>query len=124
MRAFLNPHVRRDDTFRGLFGDAEYRDVHGYFAAHPELRTRLEDEGKRPTLLGIALHFEKQHGSEVMRPVMDWLAANGFDRQLALNVRLCGKHGPGRSQEFPFFRGLIIRCGVPLPFVGHRRKLT
>src|SRR5687767_3280807 len=37
MRALINPHIRRDDTFRGLFSDAEYRDVHAYFAAHPEL---------------------------------------------------------------------------------------
>jgi diaminopropionate ammonia-lyase len=29
--------VRRDDEFRGLFADEEHRDVHGYFAAHPEL---------------------------------------------------------------------------------------
>lgn len=37
MRCFLNPAVRRDDAFRGLFADDEYRDVHAYFAAHPEL---------------------------------------------------------------------------------------
>jgi hypothetical protein len=59
-------------------------------ASHPELRTPLADEGRRPTLLGIALHFEKLHGVAAMRPVMDWLAANGFDRQLALNFLLCG----------------------------------
>lgn len=34
---FLNPAVRRDASFRGLFADEEYRDVHAYFAAHPEL---------------------------------------------------------------------------------------
>jgi diaminopropionate ammonia-lyase len=37
LRSYLNPNVRRDDDFRGLFSDAEYRDVHAYFAAHPEL---------------------------------------------------------------------------------------
>lgn len=37
MRAFLNPAVERTDDFRGLFEDDDYRDVHGYFAAHPEL---------------------------------------------------------------------------------------
>ena len=37
MRCFLNHAARRDDTFRGLFGDDEYRAVHDYFAAHPEL---------------------------------------------------------------------------------------
>ncbi|MEO6212290.1 MAG: pyridoxal-phosphate dependent enzyme, partial [Vicinamibacterales bacterium] len=37
LRAFPNPAVRRDAEFRGLFTDAEYRDLHAYFAAHPEL---------------------------------------------------------------------------------------
>jgi diaminopropionate ammonia-lyase len=36
VRTFINPAVCRDRTFRGLFGDDEYRDVHAYFAAHPE----------------------------------------------------------------------------------------
>ncbi len=34
-RVFLKP--RRDESFRGLFTGDDYRDVHGYFAAHPEL---------------------------------------------------------------------------------------
>jgi diaminopropionate ammonia-lyase len=37
VRAFVNPAVRRDEEFRGLFADEEYRDVHEYYAAHPEL---------------------------------------------------------------------------------------
>ena len=37
MRSLLNRSVRRTADFRGLFDDDEYRDVHGYFAAHPEL---------------------------------------------------------------------------------------
>lgn len=37
MRGFRNPAVDRTDAFRGLFGDDDYRDVHAYFAAHPEL---------------------------------------------------------------------------------------
>ena len=37
VRASLNPHVKRDDTFRGLFDDAEYRGLHAYYASHPEL---------------------------------------------------------------------------------------
>lgn len=37
LRAALNPDVRRDDGFRGLFADEDYRDVHAYYAAHPEL---------------------------------------------------------------------------------------
>ena len=37
MFAFLNPAARRDPSFAGLFSDDEYRDVHAYFADHPEL---------------------------------------------------------------------------------------
>lgn len=37
MRGFINPSVRRDASFRGLFTDDDYREVHAYFAAHPEL---------------------------------------------------------------------------------------
>ena len=38
MRSYFNPAVSREDSaFRGLYEDADYRDVHAYFAAHPEL---------------------------------------------------------------------------------------
>jgi diaminopropionate ammonia-lyase len=37
MRAFFNGHARATPAFAGLFSDAEYRDVHAYYAAHPEL---------------------------------------------------------------------------------------
>jgi diaminopropionate ammonia-lyase len=33
----LNANVRRDETFTGLFTDAEYRDLEAFFAARPEL---------------------------------------------------------------------------------------
>ena len=37
VRAFLNPAVERNSTFRGLFSDDEYRSVDTYFAGHPHL---------------------------------------------------------------------------------------
>ncbi|MDQ3418014.1 MAG: pyridoxal-phosphate dependent enzyme [Acidobacteriota bacterium] len=39
MRWFMNPAVRRDDTFRGIFSDEEYRDVRTYAERqhYPEL---------------------------------------------------------------------------------------
>ena len=37
MRGFLNPSVNRRAAFRGLYNEDDYRDVHAYFAAHPEL---------------------------------------------------------------------------------------
>ena len=55
MRFFINPVVRRDDTFRGLFADEEYRDVHAYFAAHPELApTPLKRLRRLSETLGLA----------------------------------------------------------------------
>ena len=37
MRAFINAAVRRDDSFRGLFSDAEYAAVSAFFDNRPEL---------------------------------------------------------------------------------------
>ena len=37
MRGFVNTSVIRDDSFRGLFSDAEHREVRDYFGVHPEL---------------------------------------------------------------------------------------
>lgn len=37
VRAFLNPAVRRDDAFRGLFSAADYADVSAFFNRRPEL---------------------------------------------------------------------------------------
>ena len=41
MNFHLNPAVRRDATFRGLFADDEYRGVRDYVARHPHLPTPL-----------------------------------------------------------------------------------
>ena len=36
MRLFLNPAVRRDGAFRGLFSENEYEQLRAYVSAHPE----------------------------------------------------------------------------------------
>lgn len=55
MRSFLNPHVRRGAEFRGFFEDAEYEDVRGYYASHPELSpTPLKHLRKIAQTLGLA----------------------------------------------------------------------
>ena len=60
MIGFLNRAVRRDDSFRGLFTDDQYRDVHGYFAAHPELApTPLKRLPSIARELGVADLFAK-----------------------------------------------------------------
>ena len=55
MRALLNPSVRRDDEFRGLFSEDEYRHVSAFFAAHPDLSpTPLKSLPSIADALGVA----------------------------------------------------------------------
>jgi len=54
MRCFLNPAVRRDGSFRGLFSDDDYAEVRAYFAAHPELASSpLTSLGSLARTLGL-----------------------------------------------------------------------
>jgi hypothetical protein len=60
-------------------------------AAHPQLLTPSElDMSMGRTLMRSALWQERKRGVDVLKPVMDWLRAHGFDRQRELNLRLCG----------------------------------
>ena len=66
-------------------------------AAHPELLQPSEfDISSGRTLMASALWQERKQGAAAMKPIMDWLAAHGLDRQRELNLRLCG-HGIGRG---------------------------
>lgn len=66
---------------------------------HPGLlRPSRNDLSAGRTLVWIALGQERRLGSAAMRPIMDWLAERGFDRQRELNTRLCG-HGGMRPEE-------------------------
>lgn len=58
-------------------------------AAHPEL---LKDRALPPTqsLLSIAIAHEQKLGVPAMRPILDWLTAQGLDLQTTLNERLSG----------------------------------
>jgi diaminopropionate ammonia-lyase len=52
--AFVNPAVRRDTGYRGLFTDDEYREVQAYFADHSELApTPLKELASLAADLGI-----------------------------------------------------------------------
>jgi diaminopropionate ammonia-lyase len=56
VQGILNASVRRDTEFRGHFTDAELRDAHAYFAAHPELvPTPLHLLPTRAAALGLRL---------------------------------------------------------------------
>lgn len=55
LRYCLNASVLRDDGFGGLFSDEEYRDVHEYYAVHPELPpTPLRSLPHLAAALGVA----------------------------------------------------------------------
>ncbi len=59
--------------------------------AHPGLlHPTDQDVARGRTLIALAVRQEQRQGVAAMRPVMDWLAAHGFDRQRELNTRLCG----------------------------------
>jgi hypothetical protein len=59
--------------------------------AHPEVLHPPEHEAARGgNLLNLGLGWERRHGREAMRPIMEWLAAQGLDLQRELNARLCG----------------------------------
>lgn len=58
--SFLNPAVRRDDAFRGLFTDDEYQDVRGFFGARPELSaTPLKQLDSLAESIGAAAIYAK-----------------------------------------------------------------
>jgi hypothetical protein len=63
-------------------------------ATHPDL---LQQGGYDPSggvsLMWVALGQERRRGAEAMQPIMDWLAAQGFDRQRELDLRLRGHIG-------------------------------
>ena len=61
-------------------------------AAHPELlRPSADDVAVGRTLIAVAVGHERRLGADAMRPILDWLAARGFDRQQELNASLCGR---------------------------------
>ncbi|MGH7612925.1 MAG: Clp protease N-terminal domain-containing protein [Gemmatimonadales bacterium] len=58
---------------------------------HPELLHPSDDDlAVGGSLLRTALHHERRKGIAALRPIMQWLAAQGFDLQGELNRQLCG----------------------------------
>lgn len=82
------------DPWRDAYAAMAARDVEALeriVAAHPELlRPAHQDTAHARTLIAMAVDLEERHGVAAMRPVIDWLEAHGFDRQLELDTRLCG----------------------------------
>lgn len=89
-------------------------------AMHPRLLAPTDQEraGGR-TLITLAVRQEEHQGVAAMRPIMDWLAAQGFDRQLELNTRLCGHmHTPAEEVRDLLDRGAdpswVAPSGIPV----------
>lgn len=78
--------------------------------AHPELLHPSDDDiSAGRTLMGVALWQERERGAAVMRPIVEWLEGQGFDRQLELNRRLCGN---GRIDD-EMVRALLAQGADP-----------
>jgi hypothetical protein len=70
---------------------ADLRELQRVVEAHPELLHPSDrDASFGGTLLGAALRHEQALGAEAMRPIVEWLVAQGLDLQHQLNVQLCG----------------------------------
>lgn len=70
---------------------ADLEELKRVVEAHPEL---LHPTGYKISmgarLLRSALHHERRQGATAMRPIIEWLTAQGLDVQLELNRQLCG----------------------------------
>ncbi|HEY9427789.1 MAG TPA: hypothetical protein VIR34_11595, partial [Gemmatimonadaceae bacterium] len=63
-------------------------------AIHPDLlRPSGYDRSSGSSLMWVALGQERRRGAEAMRPILDWLAAQGLDRQRELDLHLRGHIG-------------------------------
>lgn len=61
---------------------------------HPDLlQPPVYDPSSGSSLMWAALGQERRRGAEAMQPIMDWLAAQGLDRQRELDLRLHGHIG-------------------------------
>lgn len=70
---------------------ADLDELRRVVAAHPDLLHPSDDDAARGrSLLRTALLHERAQGKTAMRPIIDWLSAQGLDLQAELNRQLCG----------------------------------
>ena len=87
---------------------------------HPELLHPTDDDlAVENSLLSSAFHYDRRKGQAVMRPIMDWLAAQGFDLQRELNRQLCGhRHITTEKVRWLLERGAdpswVAPSGIPV----------
>ncbi|HEV7992122.1 MAG TPA: Clp protease N-terminal domain-containing protein [Gemmatimonadaceae bacterium] len=91
-RALMESDPMRD-AWRAM-READLDALQRVVGEHPELLApSVYDEIKGRNLLASALNHERRLGREAMRPIVDWLVANGLDLQLVLDRKLCGEMG-------------------------------
>jgi hypothetical protein len=95
--------ARRQSTWEGIAPEREadaaiaagdLTALERVVATHPELlrpgAADADDEAVGRPLVAAAIRHERRLGANAMRPILDWLAARGGDRQRELNAQLCG----------------------------------
>lgn len=123
MCVFLNPAVRRDDTFRGLFSEDEYRDLRDYASArtpHPDLSptplTRLETFARA---LGVGTIYAKdethRHGVNAFKITGVSYAVERLSADEARRGLVCATAGNHGRAVARVARQQHVPCTVFLP---------
>jgi len=120
MQGLLNPSVERDATFRGLFSDDDYRDVHAYFAAHPELPpTPLRRLRSIAGALGLAAVDAKdetgRYGVNAFKIVGVRYAVHRLGDEIAARGLVCATAGNHGRAVARVARQKRIPCAVFVP---------
>jgi diaminopropionate ammonia-lyase len=120
MQAFLNPSVRRDPGYRGLFETAEYERVERFYSAHPDLTpTPLRSLPSLAARVGVGDVLIKDESKRWdveafkiagVRYAVEQLDADTLQHGLACAT--AGNHGRAVARAA---RDLGVRCTVFLP---------
>ena len=120
MHFFLNPAVRRDATFRGLFSEADYGDVRSYAAAHPDLSStplkRLETTARECGLEAIYAKDEtRRQGVNAFKITGVSYAVERIGAEAARQGLVCATAGNHGRAVARVARQKGVPCTVFLP---------
>ena len=123
MRSYLNPAVRRDDEFRGLWPDGDYHDVRAFFRSNPQLSpTPLKPLHALADTLGVASIYAKD---ETHRFGLNAFKIVGVSYAVDRLVN-AGRH-EDREPASPITRGVVCATagnhGRAVARVAHQRRI-
>jgi diaminopropionate ammonia-lyase len=126
VQGILNPATRRDTEFRGHFTDADLRDAHAYFSAHPELvPTPLHLLPARAASLGLRLvsikDESRRHGVNAFKIIGVRYAVHRLGDDAASRGLVCASTGNHGRAVARVARAKGIPCAV---FVPQARRAT